>query len=135
MGYVGLFVGLFNLWFNMDQLCIGSLMNEQCIMFKVFMYQGYFWDDMIIFFFGWCWDMIRQCGNVLEEDFVIGFYWKIESIVDMGIEIMVMLKSYGVVFYLLKVIKKKLLEGMDVSFYYFYGFNEILKVCYVIDGF
>jgi len=133
-GYVGVPAAVLNSTLNRDQLRSGSSMTEQRITSKAFMYQGHFWDDVIVPSFGVRQDTTFQRGDVAAADTTTGYYSLIDHITDTGVSATTTSRSYGVAFHLPKAIKQRLPEGTDLSLYYFHGANQTPTVRYAIDG-
>jgi hypothetical protein len=119
---------------SMNDLRTSSVMREQRIDSKAFMYQGHLWEDTIIPSFGYRKDKTRQRGDTSLQDSTTGYYPEITDIRDEGVSATTKSTSYGVAIHLPKAIKKNLSEGTDLSFYYFHGANETPKIRYAVDG-
>lgn len=133
-GYVGIPGTILNSSDNRDMLRTGSLMTEQRITSKAFMYQGHFWDDVIVPSFGVRQDTTRQRGNVATEQPTTGYFPLVERITDTGVTTTTTSRSYGVALHLPKAIKQRLPGGTDLSLYYFHGANQTPAIRYAIDG-
>lgn len=133
-GYIGMPTGVLGSTANGYT---GGSKKEQTITSKALLYQGHIWDNTIIPTFGWRQDKTRQRGNIAPFEDVqsqTGRYSINYLLTDPGIEATTTSKSYGVAVHMPKMIKDRLPEGTDVTFYYFHGANETPKVRYGIDG-
>lgn len=119
-----------------DVLATGGNKKIQRITSNAFLYQGHLWDNMIIPTFGYRRDTTFQRGNDASQhqDPVTKVYNLDYQITDPGVKTTTTSKSYGVAVHLPKLLKAKLPEGTDLTFYYFHGANETPKVRYAIDG-
>jgi hypothetical protein len=119
-----------------DVLATGGNKKIQTITSKAFMYQGHFWDDVIIPTFGYRKDTTLQRGNDAStfQDQTTQIYNLNYKISDTGVKETTTSRSWGVALHLPQLIKKNLPEGTDVSLYYFHGANQTPKVRYGIDG-
>lgn len=118
---------------DIDQLYTDGNKNEQVIDSQALMYQGHFWDNMIIPSIGWRQDKVLQRGNIAPLNLVNGRSMNYE-LVDEGVEIKTNSTSYGIAVHMPKAIKERWSPGTDLSFYYFHGSNQKPEVRYGIDG-
>ncbi|HTL69352.1 MAG TPA: TonB-dependent receptor plug domain-containing protein [Lacunisphaera sp.] len=122
-----------------DLLATGGTQRRQKINSEAILYQGHFWDDMIIPTFGYRRDTTLQQGSDASRhrSTITGIYdLNYSYAVDdpIGIKTTTNTTSYGVAVHLPKAWKKNLPEGTDLTFYYFHGANETPRVRYAIDG-
>lgn len=119
----------------MDDLRTSSNMRDQRIDSKALMYQAHLFEDTVIPSFGYREDKTRQRGNTALENSTTGYFKEITDLGnDLGVSTKTRSTSYGVAVHMPKLIKKRLPEGTDISFYYFHGSNETPKVRYGVDG-
>lgn len=119
---------------NIDQLYTQGNKKEQMLTSRAFMYQGHFFDDLLIPQFGWRSDKVRQSGTQATINPVNGLASINYENNDPGVVLKTTSTSYGIAVHLPKNIKDRLPEGTDVTFYYFHGSNQTPKVRYGIDG-